>query len=92
MGWLSQLIVLLLHDFHLVELSGAHSLRVTTRVSSLLPTARHFLNLSLVLQMVLVVLVEASLSDNSLFVKQAFCKGMVFTLDPFGFLLANDKI
>lgn len=95
MGWLLKLIFvchLLLHHVHLLELCGTHALSVTTSVGSLFSATRHLLNLSLVLQMVLVVLVETSLGDDGLFIEQAFCKGMVLSLNSFGFFLADNEI
>jgi hypothetical protein len=71
---------------------GCHSW--ASRLSSLLASsaAGHLGDLTLVLQMVIVVLVKFLFVDHGLLVEEALGEGVVFALDPFSLSLAHDQV
>jgi len=67
----------------------------TACVSSLLSgtlAAGHLLNLSLVLEVSVVIFVKVRLGDDGFLVKETFCKCMILTFDPLSLSLAHAQI
>ena len=53
---------------------------------------RHLLKLALILEVLHIVVIEASLLDVRLAIKETLGEGMVLTLDPLSFLFAHREI
>ena len=57
-----------------------------------LRVGRHLLNLSLVLQMGHVVLIEVGLGNDRFLIKQALSKCVILSLNTFGFTLTHAQV